>query len=183
MPGPQDGGPTRPRVVGFRILDLAGLVVGYGLAALLARSFRSRIDPAGLGEALALGFFYLWLGLAMSGPIVLLLDRRGAEPPNTWASSHPPSRYTGDEMAWLAIGGYFIALTLFVVPARHRETPWSLVLLIQAVVAAGLLVWLPLDRRRRSAPGPSPPRWTRRAAGLVLLTWPVAWLALILLLR
>jgi hypothetical protein len=58
----------------FRLQDFLALVVGYGLAALLFRAFwpSSRPSPAlgvpGIG-------LYLWLGLAMSGPIILLRKR------------------------------------------------------------------------------------------------------------
>src|SRR5438309_5661001 len=66
-----------PRARGLRIHDLVGLVVGYGMAALLARAFWPRSRPLTGIPAAALGLEFLWLGLAMSGPIVLLLDRRG----------------------------------------------------------------------------------------------------------
>src|SRR3954468_21315737 len=69
---------TTPRTRGLRLHDLIGLIVGYGMAALLVRSFWPRLRPLSGIPAAALGLEFLWLGLAMSGPIVLLLDRRGA---------------------------------------------------------------------------------------------------------
>jgi hypothetical protein len=177
--GPPPGiGPS-----GLRISDLAGLIVGYSLSAVLIRSFWGVLEPESLPRALALLTSFVWLGLAMSGPVVLLLDRRAPPEPAPFPSTDPPSRYSLEEMAWMGIGGYFVALTLFVVPARNRETPWSMILLIQAVAAAILLVWLPFARKHRSKSEGRPPRWTRRAAVVMLLTWPLAWFALVLLFR
>jgi hypothetical protein len=59
----------------LRLIDLTGVVAGYSLAALLIRAFwHAGESPTPV--MLAIGLVYLWLGLAMSGPIVLLLDRR-----------------------------------------------------------------------------------------------------------
>ena len=69
--------PEPRRTKGLRLHDLIGLVVGYGMAALLTRSFWPRSKPLDGIPAIALAFEFGWLGLAMSGPIVLLLDRRG----------------------------------------------------------------------------------------------------------
>ena len=119
----------------------------------------------------------------MSGPIVLLLDRRGrprtapsprpperpgrlisdvepAEPagrPGASAARPPrPPRYTRAELAWIVIGGYWIALTLFVVPARSIDTPWALVGLLQFVAALGLWSWSRGGRGRGRPPTPGP---------------------------
>ncbi len=53
----------------------------------------------------------------------------------------------------------------------------------QAVGAAFVIFWLRIDRRERGQADPAPPRWTRKAARLVLVTWPVAWVLLVLLVR
>jgi hypothetical protein len=194
----------RPR--GLRLHDLIGLVVGYGMAALLARSFWPRSKPLEGIPAIALTFEFCWLGLAMSGPIVLLLDRRGGpspalkagrpprpgrlisarepiEPPVGRSPARPlaeePGRYTKAELAWLLIGGYWIALTMFVVPALSIDTPWALVGLLQIVAALGLWVIVP----RRAKPGAIADSWTHAAALALLWTWPFAWIFLILLSR
>jgi hypothetical protein len=183
MPELPSGPPPRIGPSGLRISDLAGLIVGYSLSAMLVRSFWGVLEPESLPRALTLVISFIWLGLAMSGPIVLLLDRRAPPEPAPFPTTEPPSRYSIEEMAWIGIGGYFVALTLFVVPARNRETPWSMILLIQVVAAAILLVWLPFARRHRLHVEGRPPRWTKRAAVMMLLTWPLAWLALVLLFR
>jgi len=196
--------PETPRARGLRIHDLVGLVVGYRMAALLARSLWPRTRPLVGIPAIALGLEMLWLGLAMSGPIILLLDRRGvpapggrpkrpARPGRRISESEPagppvgrslaappgdsPPRYTRAELAWLLIGGYWIALTLFVVPARSLDTPWALACLLQFVAAMGVLVVVP----RRGNPSPGPPSWTHPAAVSLLATWPIAWIFLIAL--
>jgi hypothetical protein len=172
---------------GFRIRDLVGLVVGYGLAGFLLRSFLAVIDPRGITESVELGTFYLWLGLAVSGPFVLLLDGRGPAPPPPVPTTDPPSRYAPEELIWLGIGGYFLFIALVVVPALDRGVTWLVARAIwdstasgQALIGLGLAVCWTLGRRRARA---TPPGWTRRAARLVLVTWPVAWLVLVLLVR
>ncbi len=197
-------GPTRTR--GLRIHDLVGLVVGYGMAALLAKTFWPRSLPLSGIPAIALGLEFLWLGLAMSGPILLLLDRRGAPDPagsprrptrpgrliseqkavdvpvgRAMASSTDPGppRYTRAELAWMVIGGYWIGLTIFVVPALSIDTPWALVGLLQVVAAVGLWLVVPV----RPGPEPSGRSWTDSAARSLLMTWPIAWVTLILLTR
>ena len=62
---------SRPRI---RLIDLAAMVVGYGLAAILFRAFwpHTGVPPA-LGIFAVC--FYIWLGLAMSGPLLLLRQR------------------------------------------------------------------------------------------------------------
>src|SRR3954452_1343518 len=106
--------PARPR--GFHLLDLSAIVVGYGMASLLIRAFWPSGEQPPLAEIVVIGLFYSWLGLAMSGPLVLLVPNisvppggvKGAEVlPRTWA-----------ELAWLIIGCYWIGLTILVVPVR-----------------------------------------------------------------
>ena len=96
---------------------------------------------------LMFGLVYAWLGLAMSGPIVLLIRRPppsapepGDEPlaePRTWA-----------EIAWLIIGFYWIGLTLIVVPVRMNGAHVldSAVLGVFPILAAlGLALFGPRD--------------------------------------
>ena len=177
----RDAGPS-PTAEGFRIRDLVGLVVGYGLAGFLLRSFRPVFETQGAAEAAALVAFYLWLGLAVSGPFVLALDRRGPASPPRVPTTHPPSRYAGEELAWLGIGGYFVAIALFVVPSMQNETPWGAILGVQAFVATWLAAWW-VTRLRSRKLEPAPPRWTRTAARVMLVTWPVAWVLLVLLVQ
>ena len=196
--------PEPPRTRGLRIHDLVGMVVGYGMAALLARAFWPRSRPLAGVPGVALGLELLWLGLAMSGPIILLLDRRRPstgrqgprKPPrlgrliSDTESVEPPigqrptaipdadgSRYTRAELAWLLIGGYWISFTFFVVSARSLDTPWALACLLQFVAALGLLIVVP----RRAGPGTGSLPWTHYAALSLLYTWPIAWIFLIVL--
>jgi hypothetical protein len=198
--------PETRRSRGLRLHDLIGLVVGYGMAALLARSFWPRSNPLYGIPAIAFAIEFGWLGLAMSGPIVLLLDRRGGtstplrpkrparlgrlissnepiEPPvGRGPAGSPvsePSHYTRAELAWMVIGGYWIGLTMFVVPALSVDTPWALVGLLQVVAALGIWGIVP----KRANPGTSVKSWTHYAASGLLWSWPFAWLALILVSR
>jgi hypothetical protein len=90
-----------------------------------------------------------------------------------------PARYTKAELAWMLIGGYWIALTMFVVPLMSVDTPWALVGLLQVVAALGLWLTVP----RPAASSSLTQTWTHAAATLLLWTWPFAWICLILLSR
>ncbi len=177
------------------MLDLAALTVGYSLAALSMRAFWPYAATPG-GRILAvMALAFSWLGLAMSGPFVLLLERRPRRPeespvptPRRRPGELPvielaePPRYTPAETAWLLIGGYWIAITILIVPSRVPRTALSTLSILPALAATTF--WLLGRRRPRhvSRPGDGP-SWTHRAALLLLATWPIAWLALILLSR
>jgi hypothetical protein len=196
----------RPR--GFHLLDLSAIVVGYGMASLLVRAFWPTGGRPPLAEMMAIGLVYLWLGLAMSGPLVLLV-RRPAGPAGAGqvesmrafkhpgggkrgrvgqpGEAHPPmiaGSRTWAELAWLIIGFYWIGLTVLVVPVRlHRSPLHDSALIGLLPVAAALLLRL-LDRPSRSSrPNPAAPAWTHHAAVGLLLAWPPAWIALILLVK
>jgi hypothetical protein len=177
---------TRPSTVprsGLQLLDLTALVAGYGLASLLVRAYWPSAGMAGTGEAAALALVFLWLGLAMSGPVVLLLPRRGVPASGTAPEPDPrtsPEPRTWAEMAWLVIGFYWIGLTVLVVPARLAQTRLldTAVLGVFPVLAA---LALRVFGRRRFGLRPTGPHWTHHAAVGLLATWPVVWIALILL--
>ena len=70
-------------LVQVEIQDILALVVGYGMAATLFRAFWP-IHPAWSSLGLPGAGLYLWLGLAMSGPIIILrrrLSRRAGHVP------------------------------------------------------------------------------------------------------
>ena len=203
MANPRPAPASSSSARGLRLLDLVGFVAGFGLASLLARTIWPRfIDLTG-PPLIAFALEFLWLGLAMSGPIILGLDPRRASalppsrptrpgqpisvvvvPPDPRPAPRPAPgggqvEYTRAELAWLAIGGYWIALTFFVVPARATDAPWTLAGLVPVVGALALLMFFP----RRGARGDSPagPGWTHHLAVGLLWTWPVAWGLLVLL--
>jgi hypothetical protein len=160
--------------------DTLAVVVGYGMAALFFRAFwpESRPSPAlgvpGVG-------LYLWLGLVLSGPIILLRRRpnpSGSADPSREVASHGP--HTWAELAWLLIGSYWIVLGLFVIPARlHAFKLADMILFGLIPIVATLALrrlgphWaLEVEAKRT---------WTHRAAIVLLATWPIAWICLIVL--
>jgi hypothetical protein len=165
----------------FHLQDFLAVVVGYGMAALLCRAFwpASRPSPAvgvpGIGV-------YLWLGLAMSGPVILL--RRGPPPTDSAAMGRPAPAsahsYSWAELAWILIGIYWIVVSLIVIPARLSEfklVDMILFGLVPLAVAVGMRVLGPrpkecLDRARA---------WTHAVGVTLLVTWPIAWICLIVL--
>lgn len=166
--------PTRPaRSRGLYLLDLLALMVGYGLASLLVRAFWPSGEPPDAGRVVAIVLVYAWLGLAMSGPVVLAIHRRDAGD----GASEAPSPRTWAELAWLIIGFYWIGLTILVVPIRLAQAPLrdATVLGVFPILAAGVV------RLVGPVPRGGDPGWTHRAAVGLLLAWPFAWVALILL--
>ncbi|MFO0888608.1 MAG: hypothetical protein U0790_05600 [Isosphaeraceae bacterium] len=172
---------TRPRPP-WRIdlVEIGAIVAGYGLAALLFRAFW---PSAGVSVAMglfAIGF-YLWLGLAMSGPLLLL--RRGPAAAEEEAGSprrDPAGSRTWAEMAWLMIGVYWIVLGVFVLPIRLHSFRMGDTLLFGAIpLAAGLVMRFVGPRPRDHHPDGGP--WTHQVAVALLVTWPPAWICLVVL--
>jgi hypothetical protein len=187
----ESGGPASRQ--GLRLLDLAALVVGYSMAALLVRAFWPASVAPQPTIAAALGLEYLWLGLAMSGPFVLALDRRRRADREAAAqrvrpgyrirdeqplpARDPAARYTGPELAWLLIGGYWICMTILLVPSRPPGSSAALLGLLPFLAGAGLSILGP----KRGGSDRNATAWTHRAAVVLLWTWPLAWIGLIAL--
>jgi hypothetical protein len=155
-------------------------VVGYGMAALLCRAFwpASRPSPA-LGVP-AIGI-YLWLGLAMSGPVILL--RRGPPMIDPAATADRPMSahaHTWAELAWMLIGIYWIVVSLIVIPARLSEFKLGDMILFGLVPLAVALGMRLLGRRPKEN-SDSARAWTHAVGVVLLVTWPVAWICLIVL--
>lgn len=188
--------------VQVQLQDILALVVGYGMAAVLFRAFWPA-HPALSFLGLPGAGLYLWLGLAMSGPIIILrrgLSRPAAAPgdpspegvpawdrPLSGAATprplDPSSLATGAtwaERAWLLIGAYWIILGVFVIPVRLHEFKLGDVLLFglaPIVVAIGLRLLGPrIQRGSEVVRG-----WTHTAAIALVATWPLAWVCLIVL--
>jgi hypothetical protein len=164
----------------FHLLDAAALVVGYSLASMLVRAYWPESSRPTVWEVLFIGMVFLWLGLAMSGPVLLLIRRTPRNPDAAEDDERPPEPRSWSELAWLIIGFYWIGLTILVVPARMHGTRFldSAFLGFFPVVAALCLRFFGPPTMRRRADGTS---WTHRAGVLLLLTWPFAWIALIVL--
>ncbi len=167
-----------PGGAGFHLLDVATLVVGYGLASMLIRAYWPASGSPTVVEVVVIGVVFLWLGLAMSGPVVLLVRR----PPAQTADDEDarPGVRTWAELAWMVIGFYWIGLTVLIVPARvHGARPLDSAVLGLFPVLAAVGLWFFSPARHRPAGGEA--SWTHRAGVALLLSWPFAWMALILL--
>lgn len=158
---------------GPRLIDLSALVLGYGLAAMLLKAFWPATRELPGAQLFVTGVLFLWLGLAMAGPILLLLNR----PTVSEAKSRPPSspQRTWAEWAWLMIGSYWIFLAILVVPSQIRVDP----MLGLLPILFAILIRLLAPRQRRPMDDGLP--WTHNTAIGLIVTWPLAWGALILL--
>lgn len=162
----------------LQVIDLAALVVGYGLAAVLFRAFwpKGEVSSGILGFAIG---FYVWLGLAMSGPLLLLRHRPAVNPSEVSSRSSESQSRTWAEMAWLVIGVYWFVMGVFILPIRLHDFKFTDTLLFGlAPLAAGLLLRLFGSRAFPEKPGAA---WTHQAAVALLVTWPVAWFCLIIM--
>jgi hypothetical protein len=166
--------------VQFQLQDGLALVVGYGMAALFFRAFWPSSHPSP-----ALGVpgvaFYLWLGLAMSGPIILF--RRGPrqpEPPEPPGTPVPVGSRTWAELAWLLIGIYWIVLGSIAIPARLQSFKLSDTLLFGLVPFVVTIGFRFVGPRSTPSAGANSP-WSHRTAIALLSTWPIAWICLIIL--
>lgn len=174
-----------PPSLRFRVQlgDLVAVVIGYGLASVLFRAFWPKSGVSVLPGLFAVGF-YLWLGLAMSGPILLI--RRGPGSPGA-----PPrdsrdrpiisqTSRTWAEMAWLMIGVYWIVVGVFVLPVRLHDFRFSDTVLFGLVPILATLVLRLIGVRRTMSDG-TRASWTHHVAVGLLASWPVAWFCLIML--
>jgi hypothetical protein len=163
-----------------QLQDILAVVVGYGMAALLFRAFWPANPPAAVLGIPAV-VLYLWLGLAMSGPILIV--RRGQtrqHPTEVERAQTAQNANTWAELGWSLIGLYWIVLGVVVIPFRlheFRAGDMALFGLVPLVVGLGFRMFGP----RPAATRPWARRWTHRAAVVLLLTWPAAWVSLIVL--
>lgn len=159
------------------------MVIGYGLAAVLFRAFwpRDAISPALTLFAIGL---YVWLGLAMSGPLMLLRRRQPPVEPGPSSDGrstvHKPAR-TWAEMAWLLIGVYWIVLGVFVLPIRLHSFRFGDTVLFGLVPLLAGLVFRLFGPRDVQEDGSTLKPWTHHLAVALLITWPFAWVCLIVL--
>jgi hypothetical protein len=170
---------TRPGRLRFEIRDILAVVAGYGMAALFFRAFWPTAGPATWVLAPA-ALVYLWLGLALSGPILLLRRRprdQGSGLPAPSTPAEGVGTHTWAEWAWLFVGIYWIVLGLFVIPARLHAFGAGDAILFGMVPILGALVFRLVGSEAQAAR--TDPCWTHAAAVWLLLTWPVAWACLV----
>jgi hypothetical protein len=195
----------------LRLSDLTALIMGFGLAALLVRAFGARAAQPTYAVATVLSFVYLWLGLAMSGPLVLVLDRRAT--PKTHprsrerrligsvpvadlgelrgvGSKRPPDEPGPDDAATDRSPRYsraelaWLCIGAYWIGMTFLVVPTRLHDTPLATIAVlQVVAALALWFVKPSPPSPvgSHTPWTHWAAVGLLATWPLAWAAMILL--
>ncbi len=161
------------RSSGPRLIDFSALIIGYGLAAMLLKAFWPATRELPGAQMFVAGGLFLWLGLAMAGPILFLLNRPSASEQESREDSRPLRTWA--EWTWLMIGSYWIFLAILVVPSKLRVDPILGVLPILLAIGVRLLA------PRRRWPLNDIPPWTHATAIGLIWTWPLAWGALVLL--
>jgi hypothetical protein len=117
----------------------------------------------------------------MSGPIILL--RRGRPSVHSPAAGDKPTlahSHTWAELAWMLIGIYWIVVSLIVIPARLSEFKLGDMILfglVPVAVALGMRVLGPRPKESSDAAR----AWTHAVGITLLVTWPIAWICLIVL--
>ena len=186
---------TRPEHVGARLhlSEILALVGGYALASLFFRAFWPSTG-LGLMRGVAATASFAWLGLAMSGPLILI--QRGRFRKISHHAGGPASRRTRMETAWCLIGVYWIAVGLVGIPLIRRGL-MGVDLLFWVLMFPASLSIIPLRPKKARPEGhagladdllDSNPNgssestrqgesggWTRWAAIVVVSTWPAAW--------
>ncbi len=161
---------------GLHLIDLTALIVGYGMASVLLRAFVPSERSWSIAGVVTVGIVFAWLGLAMAGPVVLLLRRVEPDP----ATPDEPGSRSWAEAAWIVIGFYWTAMTILVVPVRMPGNSFVAAgtLGVFPILAALGLRWFGPKSLALRARGRS---WTHFAAVGLLITWPFAWIGLIML--
>ncbi len=168
--------PAHPRLR-LAIRDVLGMVVGYAMAAALFRAFwPERAIPLWVLAASAV--LYAWMGLAMSGPVVLARRwRESANPPPEGTRPSPTvaasPTHTWAELIWLFVGIYWTALGLFVLATRMPSFQ-TLDAMLFGLMPFSAVLARAIDLKQRGAAGPEW-SWTHVVAIGLLWTWPVAW--------
>jgi hypothetical protein len=166
----------------LQLVDVSALVIGYGMAAVLFRAFWPKTGVSPVLGLFAVGF-YLWLGMAMSGPILLMRKNAGPREEtadNGDAKAPPRPARTWAELAWLLIGVYWIVMGLFILPIRLQSFRFGDTVLFGLVPVAATLVFLVFGPRSSPRRGAAV-SWTHQVAVGLLCTWPIAWFCLIVL--
>ncbi len=150
--------PARGRI---ELRELLAVVLGYAVAAFFLRDLAPG-GAWGFVRPAALGTTFAWLGLALSGPLVLLHGRRATVRSQA-------------ESAWLAIGIYALLFGLGGLVLHSGRAA----ILTAVVFGTGPLLFRVCDATvpaRRTEPKRV---WTHYAALGLLYSWPLAWGALI----
>lgn len=161
-------GPATSRRI--TVLDLAGLIVGYATAASIYRSTVLAQHPfSELALSVVAAIAFAWLGLVLSGPIVLGLRslQRTAE-----------SRRSGPESIWGILGLLWYAVAVarwlrFLDPDSLTNLASFLAAAAAAVAPLFFVIHWRSERKRMIAADRS--TWCHHAGLLCAAAWPAGW--------
>ncbi|GEM_PF-1098262 len=167
---------TRPTPRRVTMTDLIGLVVGFAWAGKIFRDALGAGETGGFGRVVALGVGFVWLGLAMAGPIVLTMRR---------VQHGRRMQLTAGETLWVALGGLWLLVGACHTFQDFDPTTLANLATRAAAASAGIgpiaLVILWHSQRRR--PEAAQYTWCHRAGVVLGAAWPAAWVATLLIMN
>jgi hypothetical protein len=160
----------RPFVRAVTMTDIAGLVVGFAVAATIYRgTILAVFDAGAVGLTVVATIAFAWLGTSISGPIVLGIRR---------LQQGRRIKLSAGESTWGVLGLMWLAVGLSRGLRLLNPALMSNVASMSATVAAGLAPlflilfwWL---ERNRPHPG-RPHSWCHHVGIFCAAAWPAGW--------
>jgi hypothetical protein len=164
----------RPVVRAVTMTDIAGLVVGFAVAATIYRgTILTVFDAGAVGVTIVAAIAFAWLGTSISGPIVLAI-RRVQSGRRSWSWG----KRSAGETIWGVLGLMWLAVGLSRSLRTLNPALMSNVASISATAAAAfaplllILYWWLL----RSRPNPGGPyTWCHHVGIACSAMWPAGW--------
>ena len=161
---------SRPVVRAVTMTDIAGLVVGFAVAATIYRGTILAIFDAGaVGLTVVASIAFAWLGTSIAGPIVLGIRR---------LQHGRRTKLSAGESIWGVLGLMWLAVGLARSLRPLDSALMSNVASMSATAAAGfaplfliLFWWL---QRTRPHPG-GPHTWCHHVGIFCAAAWPAGW--------
>ena len=161
---------TRPVVRAVTMTDIAGLVVGFAVAATIYRgTILAVFDAGAVGLTVVATIAFAWLGTSIAGPIVLGIRR---------VQNGRRTKLSAGESIWCVLGLMWLAVGLARSLRPLNPALMSNIASISATAAAALAPlllilfwWL---QRTRPHPG-GPQTWCHHVGIFCAAAWPAGW--------
>ncbi len=152
------------------VTDLAGVVIGFSVAAAICRgTILAHYEACAAGLTTVAAILMIWLGGVISGPFVLVLRRM---------QHGRRSKFSSGELAWCLVGLLWLAVGISrglrtLDPATMSSAAQSAAAAAGALAPLALLFAWRLERARARPSGPY--SWCHHAGILCAAAWPAGW--------